>query len=166
MSANFETEIGTYLLFSLGGKYFALAIEKVICIVELQEIVDIPNSPKLLKGIITVRDEVVPVLDVQYKFNQEQSKVTTDTCLVIIEFCSGNEEFEAAIRVDNVYEVVELKISDLKPIPHLNQSFIKESSVSKIASYGDKIYLLIDFDQVFGDSEILEIDSFVQALEF
>jgi len=165
MSTNLEAEIGTYLLFSLGGKLFALAIEKVISIVELQEVVDIPNSPKLLKGVITVRDEVVPVLDIQYKFNQEHSKVTSDTCLVIIDFCNENNEFEAAIQVDNVYEVIELKNTDFKPIPQFNQSSSKEGAITSIVHINDKIYLLIDFDRVFDDNEIFEIDSFVQGLE-
>lgn len=66
-----DTMKGKYLTFSLGKEEYGIEIKHVTEIVGLEKITEVPELPAYVKGIINLRGEIIPVIDVRLRFKKE-----------------------------------------------------------------------------------------------
>ena len=86
------------IVFRLGKEIYGINIAYVNAIEHGQEIVRVPNSSGNIKGIINLRGEVIPVVDLKAKFNTKDTASQDDSELIIVNL----ENRKIAIEVDGV----------------------------------------------------------------
>jgi len=72
------------LLFHLGEEEFGVQILYVVNIIELQKITPVPKMPAFLKGVINLRGQVIPIMDLRLRFSMESRPFDDRTCIVIV----------------------------------------------------------------------------------
>ncbi|MFH0809928.1 MAG: chemotaxis protein CheW [Pseudomonadota bacterium] len=153
MARSQATESGQYLTFALSGEEFALEIAKVREVLDYPHITKVPRMPEYLRGVINLRGNVVPVIDLHLKFGMAATERTVDTCVVIVEAALENEVTVMGVLADSVQEVVDLSTTEIEPPPRmgtrLNTDFLKG-----MGKQGEKFIIILDIDKVLSSSEI------------
>jgi chemotaxis signal transduction protein len=80
---------GKYLTFILGPEEYGLEILKVREIIGYMDITAVPQMPFHVKGVINLRGQVIPVIDLRAKFGMETADITEQTCII----SSGNQSW-------------------------------------------------------------------------
>jgi purine-binding chemotaxis protein CheW len=157
-SAESVERIGQYLSFRLDGELFAMDVSCVREVIDRTEMTRIPRMPEFMRGVINLRGNVVPVVDLQMKFGIGQVEMTVDTCIVVLEVNMDEEATVVGALVDAVQEVFELGPSQIEPPPkmgtRLNTEFIEG-----MGRLDDEFVILLDADRVFSALEIEAVQS-------
>jgi len=78
-----NTMEGKYLTFQLGGEVYGLPIEYIIEIIGVQRITKVPDMSDYVKGVINLRGQVIPVIDVRKRFGMEHREYDDRTCIMV-----------------------------------------------------------------------------------
>ncbi|OPL11170.1 MAG: chemotaxis protein CheW [delta proteobacterium ML8_D] len=167
-----ETIAGTnqYLTFTLGDEDFALDIGKVREVLDYTTITKVPRMPEFLRGVINLRGNVVPVIDLRYKLGMGAIKQSVDTCIVIVEIMIDDEMTHMGALADSVKEVIDLDPSQISPPPKLGIK-ITNDFIRGMGKQGEKFLIILDIDKVLTADELDVVqrtseDSKVLAEEF
>ena len=128
--------------FMLGEEEYGVDILSVNEILKMTKITRVPKSSEFVKGVINLRGNVVPILNVRKKFKGEE-KVVDDTTRIII-LTVNNNRF--GIIVDNVTEVIRIKEEDIEE-PNLIDS-IDKKYVDGVGKYNGRLLILLKLDQI------------------
>jgi purine-binding chemotaxis protein CheW len=148
------TDIQTtqYLTFRLDREVFAVDVAKVREILDFTPATKVPATPDFMRGIINVRGNVVPVVDMRLKFGMSATEKTVDTCIVIMEMASNEDITVMGALVDSVQEVFELEASMIEPPPKMGTGYRVEF-IKGIGKHNDELIMILDIDRVFSTDE-------------
>lgn len=148
---------GKYLTFALGSEEYGLQILKVREIFGYMEITAIPKTPQHVKGVINLRGQVIPVIDIRIKFGMESVQTTDQTCVIVVETQQNNQKFCTGIVVDRVQEVLQIKEDAIQDPPSFGSS-VNTNFILGMGKVGKAVKILLDIDKVLnGDN----LDSYV-----
>lgn len=158
-----EKSVHQYLTFQIGNEEYAVSLLKVKEIIEYDVVTEIPRTPEWVRGVINLRGNVVPVIDLAVKFRLPASVVGKLTCIVITEVECEGEATVMGIMADAVRQVIDLKPEDVEVPPSFGTR-IKVDYLLGMARSGKKFCLLLDTEKVLSTEELLELpDSFDSA---
>jgi purine-binding chemotaxis protein CheW len=150
-------QAGKYLIFSLSGEEFGAEVLKIKEIMGLQNITAVPNTASCVKGVINLRGQVIPVLDLRIKFNLPPVQYTQRTCIVVVDTqIAGRSALMGAI-VDGVAEVLTLAPDDIVETPDFGHG-ADSPYLLGMAKVKGKVKILIDIQQVLGNSDSIELE--------
>ena len=138
---------GKYLTFALGKEQYGLEILKVREIIGYMDITAVPQTPHHVKGVINLRGQVIPVIDLRAKFGMDTAEITEQTCIIVCEIQSGNRSFSTGIVVDNVEEVLDIDGQDIEEAPQFGSS-VDTNFILGMGKIGDTVKLLLDINKV------------------
>ncbi len=147
------SEIRQYLTFRLGDEVFGLDVGKVREILDMTTITKIPRTPEFLRGVINLRGNVVPVVDMRLKFGLPTVEKTVDTCIVVTEVTLENETTVLGALVDSVQEVFELEPGQIEPAPRIGTR-LRTEFIMGMGKRDGKFIMLLDVDKVFSCDEL------------
>ncbi len=149
---------GKYLTFALGEEEYGLEILKVREIIGYMKITAVPKTPHEAKGVINLRGQVIPVVDLRAKFGMEAADVTEQTCIIVVEISQGDRNFSTGIVVDRVQEVLDIDGKDIEEAPQFG-STVDTNFILGMGKIGDSVKILLDIDKVLtGDRPDLSVD--------
>ncbi|MCG8411943.1 MAG: chemotaxis protein CheW [Bacteroidales bacterium] len=149
-------KINSYLSFFLGEEEFATHVNKVLNILEMTEITEVPKSPDYMKGVINLRGTVLPVIDTRIKFGMTPTEYTNNTCIVVMEVEMDGEIVQIGALVDSVQAVLELDDSQIQPPPSIGSKY-KSEFIYGMAKNEEKFIMLLDMERVFSSDEIVSL---------
>ena len=149
---------GKYLTFALGREQYGLEILKVREIIGYMEITAVPQTPHHVKGVINLRGQVIPVIDLRAKFGMEIAELTEQTCIIVCEIQSSKRSFSTGIIVDNVEEVLDIDGQDIEESPQLG-SDVDTNFILGMGKIGDTVKILLDIDKVLAGEDFSGIAS-------
>jgi len=153
MNDNATTETAQYLTFGLGEEEFALELSKVREIMDYTTITRVPRMPEFLRGVINLRGNVVPVIDLRLKLGMSATEKTVDTCIVIMEIMVDGEAVDMGALADSVQEVIELDPAEIEPPPRLGTKLNTEF-IQGMGKRGDKFLIILNIDKVLAGDEL------------
>ncbi len=153
MSRDAITETTQYLTFKLDDEVFAVDVAKVREILDFTPATKVPGTPDFMRGIINVRGNVVPVVDMRLKFGMSQTEKTVDTCIVVMEIAVDDDTTVLGALVDSVQEVFELEPSQIEPPPRIGTRWRTEF-IKGIGKRNNELIIILDIDRVFLTSEL------------
>lgn len=106
---------------------------------------EIPNSPEYMKGVLEIRGEYVPIVDLRLRFGLTPAKLGATTVVIVL---NDANKHPLGIIVDGVSEVYPLNDDQIKPAPHV-ASDVDHSYVKGIASVESGHLILINLDALF-----------------
>ncbi|WCL47847.1 chemotaxis protein CheW [Leptospira sp. GIMC2001] len=146
-------EDNQYLIFLLDKETFGLPILKIKEIIEHTEITRVPMMPKFIPGVINLRGNVVPVVDVNYRFFGKVTNINRKTCIIIFESNVEETKIEVGVLVDIVNEVVD--IPEIEPAPSFG-STLRVEFVEGIGKLDEKFVIILNIDRVLDITELNE----------
>ena len=144
---------GKYLTFALGPEEFGLEILKVREIIGYMEITAVPQTPEYVRGVINLRGQVIPVVDLRTKFCMNTEQTTTETCIIVVETKQGREEFSTGIVVDRVRDVLDITADQIEDAPSFGTS-VETSFILGMGKIADSVKILLDIDRVLGTTDL------------
>lgn len=144
-----DTLSSRYLTFHLGKEDYGIEIRYVIEIVVMQKITEVPDMPAFVRGVINLRGQVIPVMDMRLRFNMEPREYDERTCVIVVDV-DGNI---VGLIVDTVREVREIPPENIAPAPELGKTE-KSRYVAGMARVGDEVKILLDVDRLLKKEEL------------
>jgi purine-binding chemotaxis protein CheW len=146
---------GKYLTFALANEEYGLEILKVREIIGFMDITAVPQTPSYVKGVINLRGQVIPVIDLRSKFGMETAKVTEETCIIVVEIGQKGRTFSTGIVVDTVREVLDVEGQNIEAAPDFGSS-VKTDFILGMGKVGESVKILLDIDKVLAGDDISE----------
>jgi len=150
------TKINSYLSFKLGEEEFAAHVGKVLNILELTKITEVPKAPDYMKGVINLRGTVLPVVDTRIKFGMTPTEYTNNTCIVVMEVELDNDIVQVGALVDSVQAVREIDDTQIQPPPSIGSKY-KSEFIYGMVKVDEKFIMLLDMEKVFSSDEIVSL---------
>jgi len=142
--------------FRLGIEEYGVSIMKVQEIIRMQEITKVPQMPNFIEGIINLRGNVIPIIDLRKRFGLMHVERTGESRIVVVSV----RDRVMGIIVDGVSEVLRLSDEQVEPPPpavsHIGRDYIK--GVGKLDK---RLLILLDIDKILSSEEHSIIDNAV-----
>jgi len=151
---NIKTTVNSYLSFKLGNEVFASHVNKVLNILEMVKITEVPRSPLYMKGVINLRGTVLPVIDTRIKFGLSPTEFTKNTCIIVLNVEIDSEIVQVGALVDSVLEVLEVDDRQIVPPPSLGNKY-KSEFIEGMMNLDNEFIMLLNMDKVFSADEMV-----------
>ena len=148
---NLDTE--KYLTFLIDKQYYAYPIKDVREIIEMQPITEIPEFPSYAKGIIDLRNKVVPIIDVRLRFYKPEIEYTERTCIIVLDI----KDIQIGFIVDTVDEVIDISKENISSAPAIT-SDRSTRFIEGIGRVNSKIIMLLDAIKMLNDEDLQAFD--------
>ncbi|PUB16441.1 chemotaxis protein CheW [Yoonia sediminilitoris] len=133
--------LATYLLFGMGTRNYATDVSNVREIVDLAEIRPIPNAPHDVFGMIDLRSQSIPVIDLAARM-QVEATPETDARIIVFEFGTPDTLRCLGIIADRVISVSEIATGNIETLTHAISGWQGDGVVGVIRS-GDMQSLVL-----------------------
>ena len=114
------------LTFESGGLVLFLSTKYVIEIINAYAITPLPLVPSFIKGIIILRGQILPVVDIRLCMGKPEVEYTNKTCIVVLNV----DSISLGIVVDSVRQVMDINFQDVRPIPVKRQQKLLDGMVN------------------------------------
>jgi len=148
MAEEQATQKGKNLTFNVDNEIYGFEIKYVRQIIGLQDITPVPEQPKYIKGIINLRGQIIPVMDIRLKFQKEEKDYDDRTCIVVLDV----DDLSLGVIVDRVSEVIEIADENITDAPDFDQE-INERYIRGIGKIEEKVVILLDCKQLIKHGE-------------
>ena len=142
-----------YLNFILADEEYGLEVLKVREIIGYMDITAVPQMPAYVRGVINLRGQIVPVIDLRAKFGMESAEVTEETCIVVVEIGEGDGKLSTGVVVDRVQEVLDIPCDNIQESPEFGSS-VDTDFILGMGKVGDSIKILLDIDKVLNSENL------------
>jgi purine-binding chemotaxis protein CheW len=153
MPETLDTTSNQYLTFKLDDDLYGLGIASVKEVLEYTQITKVPRTQEYMRGLINVRGNAVPVVDLKLKFGMDKTEQNLDTCIVIVEVDLEGEFTTIGTLVDGVEEVLEIDPGMIEPPPKLGTK-INSRFMSGIGKLEDKFVIILNAERLFTAEEL------------
>ncbi len=158
MSNEIVSEIRQYLTFKLKDEVFGVDVAQVREILDFIKITRVPQTPDFMCGVINLRGNVVPVVDMRLKFGLEKTETTVNTCIIVVEVNLDGENTVLGALVDSVQEVFELDPKDIEPAPRIGTK-LKTDFIKGMGKREDAFIIILNIDNVFSSEELMLVQN-------
>ena len=135
-----------YLTFMLADDEFGINISYVTEIIGILAITFVPDLPSYVKGIINLRGQIIPVIDIRLRFQKEPKEYNDRTCVIVLQI----NDLSIGFIVDSVASCCAIPHeSVIDPPP--SQRHYHQKYVSGIGRMIDKIVLILDCEKLIGE---------------
>ncbi len=129
-----------YLTFNSDGLQYALDADFVHEIIMTNNITRVPRIPDYIAGIINLRGQIIPIMDIRLRMGRSKTEFTEETCVIV----SIIGDVQIGILVDNVYKMIDIKESQIST-PPLNRN---QDLVNGIVRMDDEVILLLSAEEL------------------
>lgn len=144
-----------FLTFVVGDEEFGVGILQAREIIEYDTVTTVPNAPTFIRGVINLRGNVVPVIDLAVKFGRQAGAVTRRSCIVVVEVRHARGASVMGIVADRVTQVAELAPDAIEPAPNFG-SGVPAEWLAGLGRTGKRFLLLLDTDRLLAEAELSE----------
>jgi len=144
--------------FTLGGDEYAVEIQKVREVINFRELTPLPKAPSFVKGIINLRGEVIPVIDLREKLGLAHEAYSALTNVIIVEI--GRKA--VGVVVDDVRHVIRLAPGEVAPSPPFIGG-LSGKYVSGVAKIGERLVVVLDMERILSASEMIALRSLPES---
>ncbi|MFW5998150.1 MAG: chemotaxis protein CheW [Bacillota bacterium] len=149
-----EKKIEQYVIFLLNDKEFGVNIHQTREILSSSDLTFIPNAPNYVSGVINLRGEIVPVVNLKNRLQLEETDQDIDEEKIII---VAADDTLVGMKVDNVEEIIRLEEDNIEKPPKISQKFDKDY-VSGVGKLNDKLLILLDLNKILTQKEIKKLE--------
>jgi len=152
------SKAGKYLTFALSNEEYGLEILKVREIIGYMQITAVPQTPAHVKGVINLRGQVIPVIDLRMKFGMNEVEVTEETCIIVVEIHQSDRKFQTGIVVDRVKEVLDIEGENIEDAPQFGSN-VETNFILGMGKVNGAVKILLDIDKVLGNEQFASFGS-------
>lgn len=143
-----------YLTFRVGDEDYGIEIFYVTEIVGMQKVTEVPDMPDFVKGVINLRGQVIPVIDVRARFKITPKEYDDRTCAIVVNMDSA----VIGLIVDSVDEVMNIPEEDISPPPAINESWCCRF-INGMGKVGNRVKILLDVSKLLFDGDMSFVEN-------
>jgi purine-binding chemotaxis protein CheW len=128
------------LTFEIGSTPYAVPVERVREIIRIRPITPVPRVPAEVRGVISLRGEIVEVIDLRRRLDLEPAEPVRSTRIIVVHSEDGKV---AGILVDAVCEVSRVSEDAIRPVTGAETGVVESLCVR-----GEQFVSLIDLDRI------------------
>ena len=142
-----DNQVDKYLTFFVDNQLFGIPISQVVQISGIQEVTEVPEFPDYVKGVISFRETIIPLIDVRVRLKKEEIK-SERQCIIITRI----DDIYMGYIVDSVNEVTDIPCENIADPPQVRSD--ANAYIVGIAKLNGKIIILMDLNKIINEKEI------------
>ena len=146
-------ERAQYVTLGVAGEIYAAPVEKVQEILDMRPIARLPQAPANLLGMIDVRGQGIPVLDLRATLGLETADDSENTRIVVLDVSNAERGLIVGLRADRVFEVTVLDQDELDPPPAISASW-QSHSIAGIGRRNGAFVTVLDLDRLLAGTDL------------
>ena len=146
--------------FAISDEDYGVDIQTVKEVIRKKEITRLPKAPAFVKGVINLRGDVIPIIDLRERFNMEQQEYTNMTRVIVVEV----EGRSIGMVVDSVSHVLRIEEGQIEPPPPCVGK-VSEEYIRGVGKVDDKLIVLLNIDRILTSEEKIELKNVEKAVK-
>lgn len=143
--------------FRLGNEEYGIEITRVQEIILLGEITRIPESPAYIKGLINLRNTVIPIIDLRLRFGMAEVPPTEETRIMVVSISGKTVGFV----VDGVNEVMRIPADGIVPPPP-TVTGLGHDYLTGLVNSENRLLIVLDIERILGAEEATTVASMTE----
>ena len=148
-----DGDLSQLISFSVDGEEYGLDILRVKEVIRAAEVTRLPRAPAFVKGIINLRGDVIPIIDLREKFSYESVEYTDATRVIVVDV---NGRLVGMI-VDEASQVLRIPDSQIEPPPPIVGG-LPNQFIKGVGKLDDRLIVLLNIDKILSSDEMEELE--------
>jgi purine-binding chemotaxis protein CheW len=158
-NAQFAGKIVQVVSFRLGSEEYGVDIAQVQEIIRLVEITHVPRAPRFMEGVINLRGQLIPIIDLRTRFGMSRVPATKSTRIVVTEIATKR----VGMVVDSVSEVLNIPTDHVEEAPDMVAGAGTEY-IAGVGKINDRLIIMLELAMVISNQEKQELAG-IESLE-
>ncbi len=142
-----------YIIFKLNDEKFAANINHIASITEYASITPLPNGPAYVDGLLNLRGDIIPVVNLKKRFKMAEQKMNEKRILI-----ARKNNVQIGFLVDDASQ--SMTVDDSKILPPPKIAIKRENDyISEVCIYNNELIIVVDLDRVLSEDEINDLVS-------
>ena len=143
-----DANVVQLVTFRLADAEYAIDIMQTKEIIRMEKVTLIPNAPDFVEGVINLRGNVIPVIDLKKRFHLREAEGVKNGCIVIVRI----QKMEMGIIIDAISKVVHIPQADVQPPPAVLAGS-GERYITGVAKVDERLVMILDLMKLFSFEE-------------
>ena len=152
-SSSVVDEHDQYLTCRIDDTFYGIDIMRIEEIIEYGHITSVPLAPSKIRGVINLRGDVIPVIDLSVRLGKRRQAVTGKTCNIIVEINNDGGPVRIGLVVDGVDRVVNIPEENVESTPSFGID-IDSQYVEGMGKVMGQFVVLLNLDKVLAIDEL------------
>ncbi len=148
-----DGDLSQLISFSVDGEEYGLDILRVKEVIRAAEVTRLPRAPAFVKGIINLRGDVVPIIDLREKFSYESAEYTDSTRVIVVDV----DGRLVGMIVDEASQVLRIPDSQIEPPPPIVGG-LPSHYIKGVGKLEDRLIILLNIDKILSSDEMQELE--------
>ncbi|HTJ26124.1 MAG TPA: chemotaxis protein CheW [Candidatus Limnocylindria bacterium] len=140
--------------FKLGSEEYGVDIAQVQEINRMVAITHVPRAPQFMEGVINLRGQLIPIIDLRARFGMPRAEHTKNTRIVVTEIGAKR----VGMVVDSVSEVLRLATEHIEDAPEMITG-VDTEYIRGVGKIEDRLIILLDLARIISGAEKRELDA-------
>lgn len=129
--------------FRIGSEEYGVDISQIQEIIRMVEITKLPRTPDFVEGVINLRGQLIPIIDLRTRFGMERAELTKNSRIIVTDI--GTKR--VGIIVDSASEVLTLPMESIEQAPEIIAA-AGTDYIQGVGKTGDRLVILLDLTMV------------------
>lgn len=147
-------ELVQVVSFQLGSEEYGVDISQVQEIIRMVEITHVPRAPHFMEGVINLRGQLIPIIDLRTRFGMKRAEATKSTRIIVTEIGSKR----VGIVVDSVSEVLNIPIENIEEAPEMIAG-VGTEYIQGVGKVNERLIIMLDLTMVMSNDEKQQLES-------
>lgn len=152
-----DTEV-QMVVFKLEDEEFAVNIQQVREVLKMSRVTPLPRSAHFIEGVINLRGEVIPVVDLRKRFDLKDREKTENTRIIIVEI----QESKVGLIVDSVTEVLRFSSSAIQ-LPPARIAGTRTDFIKGVGKVADRLLIILNLEKILTTEEKIALEEITLA---
>ena len=153
-----EIQENKFLMCRIGREIYGIDIQHVTDIIELQKITEVPGMPEYVRGVINLRGNVIPVIDLRLRFGMESKEYDDRTVITVVNI----RDYSIGFIVDTATEVQDIPKKNIDPPPGFQETGEKSKYIAGLGKLEDQVIILLAMEKLVGQDELESLKAEVE----
>ena len=158
--SDLEGDLNQLISFEVGNEEYGLDILQVKEVIRLREITRLPKAPSFVKGIINLRGDIIPILDLRDRFGLEHQEYTNMTRVIVVDVDSKL----VGMVVDAASQVVRIPADQIDPTPPIVGALSAEY-IKGVGKLDERLIILLNIDRILTTEEKVELEEMEMSIK-
>ncbi len=137
-----------YVIFKLGDEKYGVDISNVGGITEFTTITKVPDAPVYIEGIINLRGDIIPIINLKTRFKIVDTAANSDPRIIVY----NTKDRDIGFIVDDASQVLRLEDENIEPAPAIISGKDRQF-IDGVGKVDGEIIVLLDFEKILSDEE-------------
>lgn len=148
-----DEDFNKYLTFEQGNEVYGIIVSNVKEVINYTNVTRVPRAPEYIRGVINIRGDVVPLIDLSFLFYGIRNEITALTCVVIVMVEHEDSQVMLGLMIDAINAVTDIASKDIELPPEFGAKIPSEYIVG-VGKVNNRFVILLDINKMLDISKL------------